>query len=121
MTIAWARYPYEGTVVLVTGGGSGICRAVARAFAEQGAMVAVAGRRRAPLDDALDGVAAHRRLAITADVATAEGAAVVVDAVAERWGRLDVVVANAGSRSPERWTTWTTRRESGCGRSTWTD
>ena len=48
-TMAWARYPYEGFVVLVTGAGSGIGRAIAQAFLEQGATVAVSGRREEPL------------------------------------------------------------------------
>ena len=51
--IAWARYPYEGTTVLVTGGGSGIGRAIARGFLEQGASVLVAGRHPDPLHDTI--------------------------------------------------------------------
>lgn len=98
--IAWARYPYEGTVVLVTGGGSGIGRAVAQAFAEQGASVAVSGRRETPLIETLAAVPEDRALAVAADVATTEGVAEVVQAVLAKWGRIDVVVANAGLSEP---------------------
>jgi meso-butanediol dehydrogenase/(S,S)-butanediol dehydrogenase/diacetyl reductase len=99
---AWASYPYEGTVVLVTGGGSGIGRAVARAFAEQGASVVVAGRRSEPLTETLAGFAPERTLAVAADVAEADGVRHVVEATLERWGRIDVVVANAGLSEPGR-------------------
>lgn len=99
---AWARYPYQGTVVLVTGGGSGIGRAVARAFAEQGAFVVVAGRRAKPLNETLEGFAPASTLAVVADVAEAAGVRRVVEATLERWGRIDVVVANAGLSEPGR-------------------
>lgn len=98
--IAWATYPYGGTVVLVTGGGTGIGRAIARAFLEQGASVAVAGRTRSALDEVGSGFPADRTLVIPADF-TVEGAAdAAVAAVLARFGRLDVVVANAGSSEP---------------------
>jgi meso-butanediol dehydrogenase/(S,S)-butanediol dehydrogenase/diacetyl reductase len=99
---AWASYPYEGTVVLVTGGGSGIGRAVARAFAEQGAFVVVAGRRSEPLTETLAEFPPERTLVVPADVAEASGVRRVVEATLERWGRIDVVVANAGLSEPGR-------------------
>ncbi|MGW3567303.1 hypothetical protein ACWDSL_26185 [Streptomyces sp. NPDC000941] len=47
--IAWATYPYQGQVILVSRAGTGTGRATARAFLEQGASVAVRGRRAEPL------------------------------------------------------------------------
>ncbi len=98
--IAWARYPYDDTVVLVTGGGSGIGRAVVQAFVEQGARVALSGRRLEPLQETVSGVPEDRVLVVAADASTAAGVDEVVQAVIARWGRLDVVVANAGLSEP---------------------
>jgi len=97
---AWARYPYEGMVVLVTGGGSGIGRAIARAFLEQGASVAVTGRRAEPLAETIDGFDPGRALAVTADAASAAGVEKLIETVVGRWGRVDVAVANAGLSEP---------------------
>jgi meso-butanediol dehydrogenase / (S,S)-butanediol dehydrogenase / diacetyl reductase len=89
------RYAFGDKTVLVTGGGSGIGRAVARAFLDNGARVAVVGRRRAKLDETLAGYDENRVLAVAADIADPAEAAGVVDAVLTRFGRLDVFVNNA--------------------------
>jgi meso-butanediol dehydrogenase/(S,S)-butanediol dehydrogenase/diacetyl reductase len=94
--IAWARYPYDGTTVLVTGGGSGIGRAIARAFLEQGASVLVTGRHSAPLEETVAAFPAERCAVMVGDMATREGVASAVQHLTDRWGHLDVVVANAG-------------------------
>ncbi|MFD8977821.1 MULTISPECIES: SDR family NAD(P)-dependent oxidoreductase [Streptomyces] len=81
-------------VVVVTGAGTGIGRATARAFAGQGATVVAVGRRKEPLREAAEG---HPGIhPFVADV-TAEGAAEeIVDAAVTAHGRLDVLVNNAG-------------------------
>jgi meso-butanediol dehydrogenase/(S,S)-butanediol dehydrogenase/diacetyl reductase len=94
--ITWARYPYEGTVVLVTGAGSGIGQAIARAFLENGASVCVVGRREQPLRETVAGFPPERVLVHAADVADRTQVEDAVAAVVERFNRLDVVVNNAG-------------------------
>ena len=98
--IAWARYPYEGTTVLVTGGGSGIGRAIARGFLEQGASVLVTGRHAEPLHDTIASFPDDRAAVVVGDMATQDGVTAAVDDLVERWGHLDVVVANAGLSTP---------------------
>ncbi|WP_329624089.1 SDR family oxidoreductase [Streptomyces sp. NBC_01255] len=84
-------------VVVVTGAGTGIGRATARAFAGQGATVVAVGRRKEPLREAAEG---HPGIhPFVADV-TAEGAAEgIVEAAVAAHGRLDVLVNNAGISS----------------------
>lgn len=88
-------YDVAGRTVLVTGGGSGIGRAIARAFADNGANVAVSGRRRDPLEETLADVPDERALVVEADVSDDDSAASMVRSVVERFGSLDVVVNNA--------------------------
>jgi NAD(P)-dependent dehydrogenase (short-subunit alcohol dehydrogenase family) len=85
---------FTGQAVIVTGAGSGIGRAAAIAFARAGAHVLGVGRR----PDALAATEAeHPRIAAFPVDIRAEGAAQeVVRAATGRWGRLDVVVNNAG-------------------------
>ena len=102
------RYPgsgrLAGKVAIVTGGDSGIGRATAVLFAREGAKVAIAY-----LEE-------HDDARITRDACEAEGAEVLlsagdlgdpdhcrglVDAVIEKWGRLDVLVNNAGEQHPD--------------------
>jgi uncharacterized oxidoreductase len=81
-------------VVLITGGTSGIGLGLAEAFLSQGAAVAVCGRSEAALERFSR---AHPdALAIQADVTISEARTAMLDAVAARFGRLDVLINNAG-------------------------
>ena len=88
----------DGKVALVTGAGSGIGRAAALALAGAGAAVVVLGHKKEHADDVLAELerAGGTGMAVGGDVADAAGMAGIVDQVDERFGRLDVVLANAG-------------------------
>jgi NADP-dependent 3-hydroxy acid dehydrogenase YdfG len=91
----------SGKVALITGAGRGIGRAIALAFAEEGAAVALVARSRADLA----GVAAEirerggRALAVPTDVTQDAAVESVVENVAGELGRLDVLVTSAGTAS----------------------
>jgi NAD(P)-dependent dehydrogenase (short-subunit alcohol dehydrogenase family) len=89
-------------VAVVTGAGSGIGRGVARALLDSGWQVAVAGRREAPLLETVAGPAwpADSALAVPADVTDPAAVAGLFATVAARWGRLDLLVNNAGTFGP---------------------
>lgn len=89
-------YPFDQKVVLVTGGGSGMGRAIARAFLDNHATVIVIGRRLEALQETLASYPEERILAISEDISEPQAAARIVAAVLQRFGRLDVVVSNAG-------------------------
>ncbi|MFI6326299.1 SDR family NAD(P)-dependent oxidoreductase [Nonomuraea sp. NPDC050556] len=81
---------FDGKIALVTGGSSGMGLAVARRLLAEGAQVIVTGRDKARLD-ALDGV-----LAVPGDVSNLSDLDTLMSTISERYGRLDVVFANAG-------------------------
>lgn len=81
--------------MLVTGGGSGIGLGIVQAFLVAGATVIVTGRRQQPLDVAIADAPAGRGAAITADLADAADVRRLVAEIADRFGRLDVVISNA--------------------------
>jgi NAD(P)-dependent dehydrogenase (short-subunit alcohol dehydrogenase family)/DNA-binding MarR family transcriptional regulator len=80
---------------LITGGGTGIGAAIARALAKEGAAVSLAGRRKAPLDD----VAAKlpKATAIVADVTKESDCAAMAETARAANGPIDIVIANAGA------------------------
>ncbi|WP_371680179.1 SDR family NAD(P)-dependent oxidoreductase [Streptomyces sp. NBC_01276] len=84
----------SGKVVAVTGAGSGIGRATARAFAAGGAHVVAVGRRADPLRETAAGD--DRITALPLDITDGDAPERLVAAVAGRYGRLDVLVNNAG-------------------------
>lgn len=89
---------FTGKTVLITGGGSGIGRATALAFAAEGATVAVAGRRREPLEQTVRLIQDNggQASAITTDVSSAADAERLVDATVARHGGLHIAFNNAG-------------------------
>ena len=96
----------EGKSALVTGGGSGIGRAIARLFAAEGASVLVA-----ELNEETGAAAAReiedasgRARFLRADTAREEDVKAAIAATVEAWGRLDIVVNNAGIVGPAH--TW---------------
>lgn len=79
---------------LVTGGGTGIGAAIARALAHDGAAVSLAGRREAPLRETAAGL--PRATAVAADVTREADCVAMVEAARAAHGPIDIVVANAG-------------------------
>ncbi len=103
------RYPgsgrLEGKVAIVTGGDSGIGRATAVLFAREGAKVAIAYLEEH--DDARITADAIERegseaLLFAGDLGDPEHAKKVVDETVAKWGRLDVLVNNAGEQHPDK-------------------
>lgn len=89
---------FENQVVWITGGGSGIGRALALAFAEEGATVAVSGRRQGRLELVATEIEGNggKALAVVCDVTDEASIERAVRQVVETLGGLDVAVANAG-------------------------
>lgn len=85
-------------VALVTGGGSGLGEAAARVLAREGAKVAVVGRSEDELREVAQSIKADggEAAAVTADIVDPQAVENAVRQVVERWGRLDIVFANAG-------------------------
>lgn len=85
----------ENKITLVTGGTSGIGLATAKAFAEQGALVFITGRRQAELDAAVKTIGGNT-VGVQADSTKLADLDRVFDAIRTKAGRLDVLFANAG-------------------------
>ncbi len=94
--------PAKTGTAVVTGGGSGLGRLIARSLLAGGWRVAVAGRREEALRATVaDGAwPAERALAVGTDVTDPAAVAALFDTVSARWGRLDLLVNNAGIVAP---------------------
>jgi NAD(P)-dependent dehydrogenase (short-subunit alcohol dehydrogenase family)/predicted MFS family arabinose efflux permease len=90
---------FTGKVALITGGGTGIGRAAALAFAREGATVVVAGRNAGPLERTVQLVEDEggRASAVTADVSSSADVARLVETTVQRHGDLDIAFNNAGT------------------------
>jgi NAD(P)-dependent dehydrogenase (short-subunit alcohol dehydrogenase family) len=88
---------FERMVVLVTGGSRGIGRAVAERFAALGATLVVQFRAdQQAANDTLAALPAGGHLALPADIAEPEQARSLIGHIVDRFGRIDVLVNNAG-------------------------
>jgi NAD(P)-dependent dehydrogenase (short-subunit alcohol dehydrogenase family) len=85
----------SGKVGLITGGATGVGLAIARMAADEGMGVGVLGRRVAEVRAAADSIG-ERALALPADVSDPESVQGAIDALVARFGRLDLLVNNAG-------------------------
>ena len=91
-------FALDGKVVIVTGASSGLGVAFAQAFAEAGADVALGARRVEKLSDtaALVQAAGRRALSVGTDVSSPDACQALVDATVAEFGRVDILINNAG-------------------------
>lgn len=114
---------FDDRVAVITGAGRGLGRAYALLLAARGARIVVNDTGAAPGGEGMDvgpaeevvreiEAAGGDAVACTASVATPAGGKAIVDAAIERWGRLDILIHNAGNtrRAPLREMTWETFR-----------
>lgn len=87
----------DDKVALITGGTKGIGRAIAERLANNGALIAVNyGGDVKAAEEIVNQIGSERCIAIQADAGSVAGAETMVDKVVKRWGRIDILVANAG-------------------------
>jgi NAD(P)-dependent dehydrogenase (short-subunit alcohol dehydrogenase family) len=92
----------RGSVAVVTGAGSGIGAAVARALAAEGWTVVLAGRRREALAEVAERDGTGRLHPLPTDVTDEASVRALFDEVVDAHGRVDLLVNNAGRSAPER-------------------
>jgi short-subunit dehydrogenase len=92
-----SRY-FDGAVVLVTGGSSGIGEALAHALSDLGAVVVIAARRRAELERVVNSIRSRGGVAsyVVTDLTSLERCDRLVQTVVEQHARIDVLINNAG-------------------------
>lgn len=88
----------QGKVAIITGGGTGIGRGIALALAAEGTRVVICGRRLERLEEALAIIlrSSGEGMAVQADISQEEDVTRIVQRTRERFGRLDILINNAG-------------------------
>lgn len=104
----------KNKVAMITGGGSGLGEAAARVLAREGAKVAVLGRTEDEIKEVADSInsAGGEAMPVVADISRPEDMEKAAQQIVDKWGRLDIVFANAGINgvwapiedlTPEEW------------------
>ena len=97
------KFNLDGKIVVITGGGTGLGLAMVRALARAGADLSIAGRRAGPIDAAAKEVEGLGRqaLAVPTDVSDSEQVSRLISTTLARFGRIDVLINNAGAAGQE--------------------
>ena len=92
----------DGQIAVITGSGRGIGRAIALAYAREGAKLALAARSETELQETVSAVSelGAEAIAVRTDVTSQEDTEQLAHRVVERFGRIDVLVNNAGNSGP---------------------
>jgi NAD(P)-dependent dehydrogenase (short-subunit alcohol dehydrogenase family) len=103
-----SRFSLDGRVAVVTGAGTGIGRGVALVLAEHGAHIVLAGRRVEPLEETAREIErlSRRALVVPSDVTEVAQCERLVRTTLAEFGRLDVLVNNAGGSSTKPIASW---------------
>ncbi len=88
----------QDKVAIITGGNSGVGAATAELFAKEGAKVVISARRQAQLEEVAAKIEAQggEVISVVSDISKAEDAKALVEAVMAKYGRIDVLINNAG-------------------------
>jgi NAD(P)-dependent dehydrogenase (short-subunit alcohol dehydrogenase family) len=99
------KFDLEGKVAIVTGGGRGLGKAMALALAEAGCHLTVSARTREQIEQTAEEVRANGRscLPVTTDIASFEQVERMVEATVSEYGRVDVLLNNAGGMHKGMW------------------
>ena len=94
----------EGRVALITGGGRGLGRAIALAYAREGAKVAISSRTQSEIDETLGVIreAGGVGFGFAADLTKEQGAKDLISAVDSEFSQLDLVFLNAGGNAAKK-------------------
>ena len=90
----------EGKVALITGGGTGLGAELTKRYIQEGAKVVITGRRREVLEKMLEELPEGSAYAVAGDISKQEDAKAMVEGTVEHFGRIDILLNNAGIDPP---------------------